>query len=71
MTATVAVVGGGYGGIAVAKALDEIADVRLIEPRETFVGPETTARLKGADLMIPAYAQLLGLPEPAGQEAAR
>ena len=37
MTATVAVVGGGYGGIAVAKALDEIADVRLIEPRETFV----------------------------------
>ena len=37
MTAIVAVVGGGYGGIAVAKALDEIADVRLIEPRETFV----------------------------------
>jgi NADH dehydrogenase FAD-containing subunit len=37
MTATVAVVGGGYGGIAVAKALDEIADVCLIEPRETFV----------------------------------
>ncbi len=37
MTATVAVVGGGYGGIAAAKALDEIADVCLIEPRETFV----------------------------------
>jgi apoptosis-inducing factor 2 len=37
MATTVAVVGGGYGGIAVAKALDEVADVRLIEPRETFV----------------------------------
>lgn len=37
MTATVAVIGGGYGGIAAAKALDEIADVCLIEPRETFV----------------------------------
>jgi len=37
MTATVAVIGGGYGGIAAAKALDQIADVCLIEPRETFV----------------------------------
>ncbi len=40
-------------------------------PHVGIVGPETTARLKGADLMIPAYAQLLGLPEPAGQEATR
>ncbi|GAA3195770.1 hypothetical protein GCM10010532_013460 [Dactylosporangium siamense] len=31
------VVGGGYGGIAVAKALDDIADVTVIEPRDTFV----------------------------------
>ena len=37
MTSTVAVIGGGYGGITVAEALDEIADVRLIEPRDTFV----------------------------------
>lgn len=37
MTPTVVVVGGGYGGIAVAKALDEVADVTLVEPRETFV----------------------------------
>jgi NADH dehydrogenase FAD-containing subunit len=33
----VVVVGGGYGGIAVAKALDDVADVTLVEPRETFV----------------------------------
>ncbi|MEU4421863.1 FAD-dependent oxidoreductase [Actinoplanes sp. NPDC024001] len=37
MTPTVVVVGGGYGGIAVAKALDDVADVTLVEPRETFV----------------------------------
>ena len=40
-------------------------------PHVGIVGPERTAPLKGADLMIPAYAQLLGLPEPAGQEATR
>src|SRR5262245_28719356 len=33
---TVAIIGGGYGGINVAKALDEHADVVLIEPREAF-----------------------------------
>src|SRR5436309_15165897 len=43
--ATVAVVGGGYGGIAVAKALDEVADVVLIEPRDSFV--HTVATLRG------------------------
>lgn len=37
MNATVAVVGGGYGGIAAAKALDDDADVVLIEARDTFV----------------------------------
>jgi NADH dehydrogenase FAD-containing subunit len=30
----VAVVGGGYGGASVAKALDDVADVVLIEPRD-------------------------------------
>jgi apoptosis-inducing factor 2 len=35
--ATVIVVGGGYGGAATAKALDEIADVVLIEPKDEFV----------------------------------
>ena len=32
--------GGGYGGIPAAKALDDVADVAdvtLVEPRETFV----------------------------------
>jgi NADH dehydrogenase FAD-containing subunit len=35
-TLTVVVVGGGYGGIAVAKALDAEADVVLVEPKDTF-----------------------------------
>ncbi|MDA1358946.1 FAD-dependent oxidoreductase [Glycomyces luteolus] len=34
---TVAVVGGGYGGAALVKALDEHADVVLIEPKDAFV----------------------------------
>jgi apoptosis-inducing factor 2 len=33
----VVVVGGGYGGTAVAKALDETSDVVLVEPREGFM----------------------------------
>jgi 2-polyprenyl-6-methoxyphenol hydroxylase-like FAD-dependent oxidoreductase len=33
----VAVIGGGYGGFAVAKGLDEFADVTLVEPRDAFV----------------------------------
>lgn len=34
---TVAVIGGGYGGSAVAKALDEDTDVVLIDPKDAFV----------------------------------
>ncbi len=34
---TVAVIGGGYGGTTAAKALDEFADVTLVEPRDAFV----------------------------------
>lgn len=34
---TVVVVGGGYGGVNVAKSLDEVADVVLIEPKDAFV----------------------------------
>ena len=37
MSSTVAVIGGGYGGSAVAKALDPVADVVLIDPRDAFV----------------------------------
>ncbi len=35
--ATVVVIGGGYGGSGAAKALDEFADVTLVEPRDAFV----------------------------------
>lgn len=31
------VVGGGYGGITAAKALDETSDVVLIEPKDAFM----------------------------------
>ncbi|MGD9797466.1 MAG: FAD-dependent oxidoreductase [Acidimicrobiia bacterium] len=34
---SVVVVGGGYGGIAAAAALDERADVVLVEPKDSFV----------------------------------
>ncbi|CCH15553.1 NAD(P)/FAD-dependent oxidoreductase [Micromonospora lupini] len=37
MSRTVVVVGGGYGGTAVAKALEAEADVVLIDPRDAFV----------------------------------
>ena len=43
--ATVVVVGGGYGGAPTAKALDEIADVVLIEPKDAFV--HNIAALRG------------------------
>lgn len=33
----VVVVGGGYGGVAVAKELDAVADVVLVEPKDAFV----------------------------------
>jgi apoptosis-inducing factor 2 len=36
MAPTVAVIGGGYGGASVAKALDDVADVVVIEPRDAF-----------------------------------
>ncbi|MFF1923532.1 NAD(P)/FAD-dependent oxidoreductase [Streptomyces sp. NPDC058221] len=37
MNRTVVVIGGGYGGAAVAKALDGEADVVLIDPKDAFV----------------------------------
>ena len=33
----VVVIGGGYAGSNVAKQLDDIADVTLVEPRDAFV----------------------------------
>ena len=34
---TVVVIGGGYGGVGVAKALDADLDVVLVDPKDTFV----------------------------------
>jgi NADH dehydrogenase FAD-containing subunit len=44
MTFTVAVVGGGYGGSLVAKALDLQGDVVLIDPQEAFVNAAGSLR---------------------------
>ncbi|MGP3968883.1 NAD(P)/FAD-dependent oxidoreductase [Streptomyces sp. 6N223] len=44
MSRTVAVIGGGYGGAAVAKALDSEADVVLIDPREAFINSAASLR---------------------------
>ena len=33
---TVVIVGGGYGGVNAAKALDAYADVVLVEPKDAF-----------------------------------
>ena len=42
--ARVVVVGGGYGGASVAKRLDEIADVVLVEPKDAFVHSSAALR---------------------------
>jgi len=44
MSRTVVVVGGGYGGAAVAKALESKADVVLIDPRDAFVNAAGSLR---------------------------
>jgi apoptosis-inducing factor 2 len=44
MNRTVVVVGGGYGGSLVAKALDSEANVILIDPREAFVNAAASLR---------------------------
>jgi NADH dehydrogenase FAD-containing subunit len=54
----VVVVGGGYGGITAAKALDDIADVILVEPRDTFV--HNVAALRAA--VRPEWADRLFIP---------
>jgi NADH dehydrogenase FAD-containing subunit len=58
MSTTVAIVGGGYGGVTTAKALDEVADVVLVEPQDTFV--HNVAALRG--LVDPAWTDRLFLP---------
>jgi apoptosis-inducing factor 2 len=44
MSRTVVVIGGGYGGSAVAKALDSEADVVLVDPRDAFVNSAGSLR---------------------------
>ncbi|NUU25691.1 MAG: FAD-dependent oxidoreductase [Streptomycetaceae bacterium] len=60
---TVVVVGGGYGGAAVAKALDADADVVLIEPKDAFVHAAGALRAlvqpDWAENMFFAYDKLL------------
>ena len=55
---SVVVVGGGYAGIAVAKALDERTKVTLIEPRDAFV--HNVAALRAA--VDPTLAPQIFLP---------
>jgi NADH dehydrogenase FAD-containing subunit len=54
----VVVVGGGYGGATVAKALDDVADVILIEPRDAFV--HNVAALRG--VVDPDWTDRLFIP---------
>ncbi|MEV0352301.1 FAD-dependent oxidoreductase [Nonomuraea sp. NPDC050680] len=44
MSRTVVIVGGGYGGSVVAKALDAEADVVLIDPRDAFINSAGSLR---------------------------
>ncbi len=52
------VVGGGYGGVAVAKALDDVAHVTLVEPRATFV--HNVAALRA--VVEPEWAEKIFIP---------
>lgn len=58
MTATVIIAGGGYGGTAVARALDDVADVVVIEPRDTFVHNVATLRA----VTDPSWADHIFMP---------
>ncbi len=55
---TVVVVGGGYGGITVAKALDDTSDVVLVEPKDAFM--HNIAALRA--LVDPSWLPKIFLP---------
>jgi apoptosis-inducing factor 2 len=55
---SVLVIGGGYGGIAVAKGLDDVADVMLVEPKDAFV--HNVAALRA--LVAPEWLPKIFLP---------
>jgi NADH dehydrogenase FAD-containing subunit len=54
----VAVIGGGYAGISVAKSLDDVASVVLVEPKDAFV--HNVAALRA--LVDPAWLPRIYLP---------
>src|SRR5712671_833627 len=56
--ASVVVVGGGYGGINAAKALDDVADVTLVDPTEAFVHNVAAWRA----LVEPEWVERIFLP---------
>ena len=58
MAARVVVVGGGYGGASVARQLDEVADVTLVEPKDAFV--HSSAALRAA--VDPAWTERVFFP---------
>ncbi|MGI5132278.1 NAD(P)/FAD-dependent oxidoreductase [Pseudonocardia sp. CA-107938] len=64
MGRTVVVVGGGYAGTMVAKALDSLAEVTLVDPRDAFVNVSSSmravARSDWAHVPFFDYATLLG-----------
>jgi apoptosis-inducing factor 2 len=55
---SVVVIGGGYGGINVAKALDEVAEVTLVDPAEAFF--HNVAALRA--LVDPRWLQWIFFP---------
>jgi len=55
---TVVVLGGGYAGIQVARPLDDLADVVLVEPRDDFV--HNVAALRA--LVDPSWLERIYLP---------
>lgn len=64
------VIGGGYGGVTTAKELDDVADIVLVEPKDAFVHNVAALRalvaeVKGRDLMVDRFADLLGVTSPA------
>ncbi|MEP6526369.1 MAG: hypothetical protein ABJA86_04320 [Nocardioidaceae bacterium] len=54
----VVVIGGGYGGVGAAKALDEDADVILVEPKDAF--QHNVAALRA--LVDPTWPDRIFLP---------
>src|ERR1700760_3681555 len=55
---TVVVLGGGYAGVQVARPLDDLADVVLVEPKDHFV--HNVAALRA--LVAPSWLERISLP---------